>query len=116
MTQSFWCSTLTQSILPYFDDEAEGCEVMLLVPDTVHTNEFLVVSNLTDKTISKVIIKTIKTNFTSILIEECHSEDALTLISRLDSLDWSLSVKVDRFSFILILTGRIKDWRLHISL
>ena len=103
------------SILPHLDDEAEGHEAILLIPDAVYTNKFLIVSDLVDVTTSRVIICIIAVNFVSILVEERHSADTKTIKPRLDFLDWSLLVEVDCFGFVLTFTSRIEEWRLLIG-
>ena len=61
----------------------------MFVSDAVHTDEFLVVCDLVDWTISIVIIRirVIATNFVSSLIEKCHFIDVMITTSRLDPLD-----------------------------
>lgn len=107
--RSLWRSG---ALLPNLDDEAEGCEeVRILVPDPVDSNKLLIKFKHVALTAQLLVQRIVAVDLSFFTLSESYSVDAVSFKHRMDYLDRSFRVEVDRLCTVLTLASGVKEWR-----
>ena len=102
-----------KSLVFYFDDEAKAAEVVILVLDAIHADQFFVFFYLVNLTLSIVVVWAEEINLCAIFVEEGYSVSLMiSTITALNAFDFSVLIKEDHFVSSTLHALLVEEWRL----